>query len=236
MSHVTHVNELHHAHERVTSHTWMSHATYIWVIHMSHVILHFSSRIWTSHVTHMDESCHIYMSHSHITCNTSQMMYVTYINESCHVSHTQMIHVPRIKELWEKYRETNLFCSPANKYVWQSHPTYELVLPVLHSLYEKDTGKWVFFCSHVLIRCYCTLRDMTHSYVWHDSYVVWYDSYVWHDSCICVKRLIHMCDMTHSYLWHDSFICVTWLINMCDMAHSYVWHDYAHVWHDLFYS
>jgi len=41
--------------------------------------------------------------------------------------------------------------------------------------------------------------DMTHSYVWHDSF-------------ICVTWLIHMCDMTHSYVWHDSFICVTWLM------------------------
>jgi len=50
-------------------------------------------------------------------------------------------------------------------------------------------------------------------------------SYVWHDSFICVTWLIHMCDMTHSHVWHDSFIYVTWLIHMCDMTHSHVWHD-----------
>ena len=44
--------------------------------------------------------------------------------------------------------------------------------------------------------------DMTHLYVWHDSF-------------ICVTWLIHMCDMTHSFVWHDSFICVTWLIHAC---------------------
>jgi len=54
--------------------------------------------------------------------------------------------------------------------------------------------------------------DITHSYVWHDSFV-------------CVTWLIHMCDMTHSYVWHDSFMCVTWLIHMCAMTHSCVWHD-----------
>jgi len=47
--------------------------------------------------------------------------------------------------------------------------------------------------------------DMTHSYVWHDSF-------------ICVTWLIHMFNRTHSYVWHDSFICVTWLIHMCDMT------------------
>jgi len=83
---------------------------------------------------------------------------------------------------------------------------------------------------------------MTHSYVWHDSYIciTWLihlcgmtHSYVWHNSFICVTWLIHLCDVawlihtcdiTHSYVWHDSFICVTWLIHICDMTHSYVWH------------
>jgi len=90
--------------------------------------------------------------------------------------------------------------------------------------------------------------DMTHSYMWHDSF-------------ICVTWLIHMCDMTHSYVWHDSFICVTWLIHawkasfVCDMRHvthlscvtcpipmwhdslwHSVWHDSCdlHMWHDSF--
>jgi len=49
--------------------------------------------------------------------------------------------------------------------------------------------------------------DMTHSYVWHDSF-------------ICVTWLIHMCDMTHSYVSHDSFIRVTCLIHMCDMTYT----------------
>ena len=73
--------------------------------------------------------------------------------------------------------------------------------------------------------------DMTHSYVWHDSFicVTWLihmcgmtHSYVWQDSFICVTWLIRMCDVTHVYVWHDSFICVTWLIHVCDMTHSYV--------------
>ena len=91
--------------------------------------------------------------------------------------------------------------------------------------------------------------DMTHSYVWHDSFinVTWLihkcdmtHSYVWQDSSIypqspcasstsgvprCVTWLIHMCDMTHLYVWHDSSINVTWLIHRCDMTHSYMWQD-----------
>jgi len=49
-----------------------------------------------------------------------------------------------------------------------------------------------------------SLMSMTHSYVWDDSF-------------ICVTRLIHMCDMTHSY--------VTWLICMCKTNLLCFWHD-----------
>ena len=95
-------------------------------------------------------------------------------------------------------------------------------------------------CVHML--------DMTHSYVWHDSFIcvtwcidmcdvngsyTWWNmthSYVWHDLFIRVTWLIHMCDMTRSYVWHVSFTCVTWRIHMCDVActresHAYMWHD-----------
>jgi len=56
--------------------------------------------------------------------------------------------------------------------------------------------------------------DMTHSYLWHDSFtrVTW---------------LIHTCDMTHSHVWHDSFTRVTWLIHMRDI--EVLWHG-SHVW------
>jgi len=70
------------------------------------------------------------------------------------------------------------------------------------------------------------MHDMTHWYVWYDSFT-------------CMTWPIHMRDMTHSYAWHDSFICVTWLIQTCDMTHSYVWHKsfmnaHSYVWHDSF--
>jgi len=48
--------------------------------------------------------------------------------------------------------------------------------------------------------------DMTHSYVWHDSFV-------------CVAWLFHTCDVTHWYMCRDSLICVPWLIHMCDVIH-----------------
>ena len=61
-------------------------------------------------------------------------------------------------------------------------------------------GSW----GHVWLICGTWLIDMcdvTHSYVWHDSF-------------ICVTTLIHRGDVTHSYVWHGPFICVTWPIHM----------------------
>jgi len=87
---------------------------------------------------------------------------------------------------------------------------------VTHHCYIVDLLLW-------LVRLWVTRNDMTHSYVWHDSFVR-------------VTWLIRTCDMTHSYVWHDSFIRVTWLIRTCDMTHLYVWHDsFVFVtWHDSF--
>jgi len=70
------------------------------------------------------------------------------------------------------------------------------------------------------------IRDMSHPYVWHDSFecVTWLiylvqvlrvttegaaAAYVWIESFIC--------DMTDSYVWHDAFVCVTWLIHVYDI-------------------
>jgi len=96
------------------------------------------------------------------------------------------------------------------------------------------------------------LCDMTHSYVWHDSF-------------ICVTWLIHTCNMTPSYVWHDSFSaslgqsltrpfharltfsgphapaaagvlydmnhsCMTWLVHMSTTNSCVTW--LIHVWHD----
>jgi len=80
---------------------------------------------------------------------------------------------------------------------------------------------WVMYACAPIHVC-----DMTHTCMWHDSYMY-------------VTRLIHLCDMTHTYMrhdsyiyvtwlihmWHDSYIYVTWLIHICDTTDTYMWHD-----------
>jgi len=50
-------------------------------------------------------------------------------------------------------------------------------------------------------------------------------SYMWHDTFIYVTWLIHICDMTHSYVRHASFTCKIWPVYMWDMTRSNERHD-----------
>ena len=68
----------------------------------------------------------------------------------------------------------------------------------LHLEWTEYTGR-----TSLCVTWLENMRDMTHSYVRHDSFI----RETW---------LIHMCDMTHSCVWHDSFICVIWLIHVGD--------------------
>ena len=86
--------------------------------------------------------------------------------------------------------------------------------------------------------------DLTHSYV-DDEFIRMTGVYVRHDSFICVKWLVHMCDMTNSCMrhvacicvTHDSFICVTHDSFICVTHDSFicVTHDsFICVTHDSF--
>jgi len=93
-----------------------------------------------------------------------------------------------------------------------SHDSFICATWLIHMTHSAPCHSYnLFICVTWLI----TMCDMTHPYVWHDSFIC-----VRHDSFICATWLIHMCDMTHSYVWRDSFTCATWHIHMCDMTHS----------------
>jgi len=95
------------------------------------------------------------------------------------------------------------------------------------------------------------MRDMAHSYVWRDSFVVKTTMcvlYAWHHSVICVTWPIRACAVTracavaHQCVWHDLFICVACLIHMCDVPQSYVRREllfmtdmtHSYMWRGLF--
>ena len=105
--------------------------------------------------------------------------------------------------------------------VWSCH-TYERSC---HT-YERPAAM-----TRPLANSPMSILDMTHSYVWHDSFicVTWFvynvfirlvlvDSFIHWVIWQCIILL--MWHMTYAYVWHDSFLCVTWIIYMCDMTHS----------------
>jgi len=178
--------------------------------------------IWMSHVTLMNASCHTYgwvMSHiwmSHVThesCHTYEwvMSHVTHMHmgheSSCHTYGWARIRFLSQKD-YESHRDMRQDCFGCTTWI-----EYERV----EVSFAKEPYKRADILqkrpSHVT-RMYASCRtcDMTHVYVWHDSF-------------IHVTWLIHMCDMTHSYMWHDSYVCVTWIIRTCDMTHACAWHD-----------
>jgi len=66
--------------------------------------------------------------------------------------------------------------------------------------------------------------DMPCSYVWHDSFINWYDG--WLMSCPA------MCDMTRLYVWHDSFTRVTWFVY--ELVRWLTHFVSCNVWYDSF--
>jgi len=113
-------------------------------------------------------------------------------------------------------------------------------LTVLGNL--KDVSSGGCFC----VLFYLSRQWITHDYykcAWYDPNQVWHDPWpwdmthtsVWHDSYISVTWLIRKCDMTHTAMWHDSYISVTCLVCTCDMTHAHKWHD-SIVCGTLFYT
>ena len=135
----------------------MSPVTYEWV--MSH--MNESCHIWMSHVTyewvmsHMNASCHIWMRH---------IMYewvMSRINESCHIWMSHVTYewvVSHIKE---------------SCHIWMSHVTYECIISYM--CMEKMRLNLMLACMYYNIYINTTSYVLTPHmwYVWSILYVMW---------------------------------------------------------------
>ena len=131
MSHVTHIDESCHTHERVMSH------------------------IWTSHVTRMNESCHTYeWVKSHVW-----MSHVTHMNESCHTSEWVM-SLQVVRTLWFTTYECEVACMNMSCHTYErvmSHYECE----VTHMDMSRHTWRDLCECvmSHMLITCWLSCHN-----------------------------------------------------------------------------
>ena len=138
-----------------------------------------------------------------------------------------------------------LICNMTQSYMWHGSficvTTSAPLSPPTASGYVCPVTWPIFILPYVCRNSFLFVKslnhtcDMTHSYVWHDSFI-WVSApalrsprtasgYVcpvtWR-SFLCVTSVLHMYRRTHSYAWHASFICVTCPIPMCDISLSYV--------------
>jgi len=138
-----------------------------------------------------------------------------------------------------------LICNMTQSYMWHGSficvTTSAPLSPPTASGYVCPVTWPIFILPYVCRNSFLFVKslnhtcDMTHSYVWHDSFI-WVSTpalrsprtasgYVcpvtWR-SFLCVTSVLHMYRRTHSYAWHASFICVTCPIPMCDISLSYV--------------
>jgi len=197
-------------------------------------------------MSHMDESCHTYewdMSHMDESCLTSatrvRCMQVSHMNESC--DSFIWIHVfAHMNESWDSCSNwCRQHVSVGCRYlVGLTHCCEETWLSHMwHDSFQSDAG-FSYVWRTAVKRHESAICDMTHSYVWHDSfmYVTWLIPIgCWYHVC-----MTHCCEETWLILMlHDSFICVTWLILivcrfLICMTHCCEKTWLIHIWHDSF--
>jgi len=147
----------------------MSHVAYGWVI------------------SHMDESCHVWMNHVTYEWVMSRM------NESCHV------WMSRVTYEWvtSRIKESSRPCHMWSRNVWISYVTYQRVMSHMdescriwmsHVTYEWNRVTYEWVMSHMDKSCHVWMSRVTYQRVMSRIRG-------------CVAWLFHM--------WHDSFTC--WL-------------------------
>jgi len=211
-----------------------------------------------SHVTHMNESCHMYewvMSHiwmNHVHTQEWVMIHVRmghglHMDESCYsyewaVVLTWMRRITNMNESCHTYEWSM-------SHVWMVHVTrmndprhtYQSVMSHMCECVLAYTSECVLSHTemshivHKIASCHTHKWVMVHIYMSHGTHInepCRLDSFTSVPWLTYMRTMpLRMCDMTHSCVWYDSFVCVTWLMQICAMTNSHMW-DMTHpyVW------
>jgi len=179
------------------------------VRHMTRVM----SRIWMSHDTCMNESCHTYVTA------------VTRVCQSCRkckwvMSHVCMSHVTHMTRVM-----THLWMSHVT-YMNVSWHTYEWIMsqiPMRHVIYANEScNTRKQFMSHTWIRHFTCMNESCHTYEWVMSH--WNESchkYPWGMSYMRMSHAPHTNESCHAY---ELVMMHVWISNKSVMSHIWMRH------------
>jgi len=133
--------------------TWLIHIcamaqSFMWRHSCVHIDGWVMSHTWMSHAKYMNESWHIYdcaMSHGsviYVTSHTWRSHHLCDINESSCMSYVT-------SHLWHKWKSCHI-----HEFMWRHSPIY---------VTQVDSGNLQAWRNHICV--------MTHSCVWHDSFI-----------------------------------------------------------------
>jgi len=182
--------------DQSNSYAW--HDSFMCVTWHVHVCVAWLIRMCDTRLIHMRDT-HSYVRHD-------SFVRATWFIRTCDMIHSYVRHdsFVCVTCLIREQRVCKIFAlESGTSHVRRNHVTY--TNESCHAYASVISGAMSHIWPQIWLLHMC---DMTHSYVWHDSF-------------ICVTWLIHKRDMTHSYAWHYSFICMTWLTHMRDMTHSH---------------
>jgi len=121
----------------------------------------------------------------------NEMIYVQWYmwNDICEMIYVKMTYVKWyiLKRLIHEWKMIHV-----KWYTWND--TCEMFYMKWHTHACKICETTLPCLTWLIHVCDMTMCDMTHLYVWHDSFT-------------CVTWLIHMFNMTHSCVWNRSIIC-----------------------------
>ena len=142
------------------------------------------SRVWVSHVIHMNESRHTYEENAVL-----QVVVHLYEWVVCHTYEWVMSHIWTSQDTHVSMWEAVL---PMMKHTWGSHVTHvsgeEAGLPMLIHTYEWVVSYiWVSHVAHV--------NAWRHTYEWGGGRAADGDAPIW------MSRVTHMSESCHTYEW-----------------------------------
>jgi len=193
------------SHTSPLSHIDICRTHFLHVFDQTHLILRHAEN--SLNVPHQEIHPEAHMNASWPTVRQVHVTHVTHRHQHtcwmclsqmamCHVTHVTYVRYFRIRALYSCKRALYIPAKEPRTSVKEPNiPAKEPCVPAKETCRTGGFSRGIA-SSVIGVTWHIRMCNITHSCVWHDSY-------------ICATCLTRVCDMTHPYVRHDSFICVT---------------------------